>query len=197
VANYITDAELKAQLSITDTTDDTAIALAATAGSRLVDSITGRQFAQHTGDASARVFLPMSSCRTYIDDAYEITAVAIGAGDGAYGTTLTVSTDYWTLPYNGVGGDNQTGWPASIIETAGRFTCAQRPTVQVTAKWGWTATPSTVKQAAMFLAVRMFRLRDVPFGMVAGGLETGPLPVRDIKDVTALLRPFIKVRGIA
>jgi hypothetical protein len=194
MANYITDAELKAQLSITDATDDTAIALAATAGSRLVDSICGRKFSQHTGDATARVFLPVSPCRSYIDDASEITAVAIGTGDGTYGTPLTVITDYWTLPYNGVGDDNQTGWPTYAIETRYRFQCAQRPTLQVTAKWGWTATPSAVKQAAMFLAVRTFRLRDVPFGMVAGGIETGPLPVRDIKDVTALLHSFIKQR---
>jgi hypothetical protein len=34
----------------------------------------------------------------------------------------------------------------------------------------------------------------VPVGMVAGGMETGPLPVRDIKDVSALLHSFIKQR---
>lgn len=194
MADYITSAELKAQLAIGDTVDDTQIALAVTAGSRLVDTITHREFSTDTS-ATARVFHPMTSCRAYIDDALEITAVAIGTGNGTYGTTLTVNTEYWTLPLNGVGDDNQTGWPTYAIETDNRFTCAynNRPTLQVTAKWGWPAVPDAVKQATMFLAARLFRLRDVPFGMVAGGIETGPLPVRDIKDAQTLLLSYTKV----
>lgn len=196
MANYITDAELKAQLAITDTVDDTQITLAATAGSRRVDGITGREFAADVS-ATARVYCPRSSRHVEIHDAHEITSVKIGAGDGTYPTTLTVNTDYWTLPLNGVGADQQAGWPASTLRTEGKFTVYNyRPTVEVTAKWGWATVPEAVKQATMLLAVRYFRLRDVPFGAIAGGVDTGPMAVRDLRDVLQILAPYTKV-GIA
>lgn len=193
MANYITDAELKAQLSINDTVDDTQVALAATAATRRVNALTGREFEPDTS-ATSRVYEPLNIYRVLIDDAHEITSVKTGPGDGTYTTTLTVTTDYWTKPLDGIGADLMAGWPASSIETEGILLKhrACRPTVQVTAKWGWAAVPEAVKQATMFLGVRYLRLRDVPFGLMAGGLDTGPMAVRDLRDVMQLLNPYVK-----
>lgn len=192
MADYITSIELKAQLSITDSTDDTQIALAASAASRLVDSLCGRSFSKDT-TATTRIYRPMNSDTVNIHDAWEIVAVSTGTGDGTYPTAYT---DYWTLPFNGVGVDHMAGWPVSAIKSDGGFTYGIRPTVEVEAKWGWENVPSNVKQATMLLAARLFRLRDVSFGAIAGSIDTGPLPVRDIRDVRLLLAPYMLL-GIA
>ena len=44
--------------------------------------------------------------------------------------------------------------------------------VEVTAKWGWTATPPAVVNANLILASRFLKRRDSPFGM-AGSPEMG------------------------
>jgi hypothetical protein len=44
--------------------------------------------------------------------------------------------------------------------------------VQVTATWGWTAVPATIKKATLLQASRFYKRRDAPFG-VAGSPDMG------------------------
>ena len=40
-----------------------------------------------------------------------------------------------------------------------------RGAILVTAKWGWAAVPTAVKEACLLLSEEYFKLRDAPFGV--------------------------------
>ena len=56
MTDYITSANFKTRFGITTTSDDARIAAHITAASLEVDSMCGRQFGTHSGDATARYF---------------------------------------------------------------------------------------------------------------------------------------------
>ncbi len=193
MADYITTAEFKTRIGMTGSGQDTRIAEHVSAASREIDSICGRRF-DADGSATARVFHPLNNYDVIIDDALEITAVATDTGDdGSYGTTWT-SSDYQPYPLNGVGPNRQSGWPYTrlcAIENL-TFPIHRRPSVQVTAKWGWTAVPDDVKEAAYLIAHRLFYERDVPSGIVAGSIEFGGTGLREQRSVMKLLKPYMR-----
>jgi hypothetical protein len=177
VTDYITSAEFKTRHGITVATNDTRIAEHITAASRRVDTLTGRQFATHTGAATARYFSPASCGMVWIDDAYEITSVEVDGTDaGTYSETWTASTHYETDPANGVGPDGQSGWPVTTLRAVGGLTFPVghlRRAVKVTAKWGWAAVPSDVKEATYLLAHRYYFEVAVPGGITTPNPEFG------------------------
>jgi hypothetical protein len=196
MADYITSANFKTRFANTVATNDTRIAAHITAASLEVDSMCGRQFGQHSGAATARYFRPDNCFRVRIDDAYEITAVAVDDADtGAYGTTWA-TTDYQTIPINGTGINSQTGWPATVLEAIGGYTfpLLRRPSVKVTAKWGWAATPVDVVEATYLLAHRLFFEVSVPGGVTAPNLEFGVPGVALQRPYTVerLLHPYVR-----
>lgn len=167
--DYITSAELKTELKITDSTDDAWIALVVTAASRAVDRHTRRQF----GLVAAPVARVCAGA-TYrsergrwvvpIPDLMTETGLIVDVG----GTTATDATlepadaelegKPWTRLVLGYLGDYT--WPD-----------ADR-SVTVTAQWGWTAVPATVKTATLLQAQRFYARRDSPYG-VAGSPDLG------------------------
>ena len=71
------------------------------------------------------------------------------------------------------------GW----VPTSGRL--------RVTARWGWPAVPDQVVEAAKLLAVRLYRRKDSPQG-VLGSSEWGVTRVSAVDpDVEALICPFV------
>jgi hypothetical protein len=196
VTDYITSANFKTRFGISVSTDDTRIAAHITAASLEVDSHCGRQFGPGT-PATVRYFSPESWGRVRIDDAATITAVAVDTtGDGTYGTTLTVTTDYLTEPLNAVGPNGQTGWPATALVAVGNTytfpTCHTRPAVKVTGTFGWAAVPTDVVEATYLLAHRLYYERDVPSGNLPGSTEFGGVPMRRPWTVERLLAPYVR-----
>jgi hypothetical protein len=112
------------------------------------------------------------------------------SNDGTYSTTLTLTTDYIlegnSAPYNVI---------RSVSSPFPRYT-SERPTVQVTAKWGYASTvPSPVQQAALLLGARIFQRKSSPLGVMAGMVnEFGPVRVSRIDfDVRALLAGYRRI----
>lgn len=190
MADYVNVTELKTRHNITAATNDITLAEVVTEASRMVDGICGRRFDADEA-ATDRVFHPTNGFEVRIDDALEITAVATdNADDGTYGTTWAAG-DYQTLPMNGVGLNRQSGWPVTklLAVSTRSFPNHRRPSVQVTAKWGWAAVPADIKAATYFLAYRLYEERQAPFGTV-GNADFGALPIRDQRTVMKLLAPY-------
>lgn len=189
---YATTAELKTYLAINDSDDDTLLLAAVTTASDWVSRYCNRQFNQETA-ASARVFTPRDGCLVIVDDFYTTTGLIVAtdtADDGTYATTWT-SSDYQLEPVNGTDA-GVTGVPYYKIRAIGslRFPCVRRPAVKVTAKWGWTAVPASVKRATLILGGYLHNIKDSPLGVASFG-DAGLIRVRDVPQVAMLLEHYV------
>jgi hypothetical protein len=85
------------------------------------------------------------------------------------------------------------GWPYYKLNSLGTTwpTGTLRPSVQVTARWGWDAVPAPVRQSTLHLAASLFKLEHAPFGVLAVG-DFGPIkaPADTLRNVKALLEPY-------
>lgn len=198
--DYITSAQLKAYLRISDALDDAQIALAVTAASRAVDNATNRQFGL-VASPEARYYTARYDCdsRRYvleIDDLMVVTGMAVVAdvnGEGDYTETIT---DYDLKPANA----SAKGKPYTQlwVRTSGVSAAIDlKDGVKVTARWGWTDVPDTVEQATLLQASRFFTRREAPFG-IAGSPESGSemrLLERVDPDVGLVLRSYYRWWG--
>ena len=181
--DYASLAEARASLRITDATDtddDDEIALAITAASRAIDTSCSRQFGVLTS-AVPRYYAayfdrhPTSHTphryRVTIDDLMSTTGLVVKTDldhDGAYETTID-SADYTLLPRNAVAD----GKPWLEMEFAsGVAVSTYDDGLEITALWGWTDVPTTIKKATLLQASRFYKRRDAPFG-IAGSADTG------------------------
>lgn len=156
--DYITTAELKAYLGISDAVDDVQLATWCTAASRAIDKKTNRQFGQLAAPA-ARVYRAPAYYEpnaqlwmVEIDDVQDLTGMTVGGvAYASSGATL--------LPDNA---------PADGVPWTrlGFTTCPTMP-LTIVARWGWTAVPAQVIGAAKLQANRWNKRRNAPFG-VAG-----------------------------
>jgi uncharacterized phiE125 gp8 family phage protein len=188
--DYVTSADLKAYLGITDTVDDAQLALAVAAASRAVDRATNRQFGL-VAAPEERVYTARwdkRRCRWVVEIDDLMTAVG-----------LTVTTDAGTVDVFDLQPGNAAGeglaWTRLVVapESAVQPT-ADENGVSVTAQWGWAAVPATVKQATLLQASRLFARRKAPFG-VAGSPELGSelrLLARLDPDVAVVLGPYTR-----
>jgi len=198
--NYVNTATFKAHAQINDTDNDTEIAAVLSAVSRQVERYCGRQFNKSGSGASAtaaRTFTP-SRCGTYVwvDDMTgdgSITVAHDTSLDGTYATTIA-SNRYTFAPLNGVVG-GVSGWPYTRINlhNGQRFIVDPegRPTVQVSAHWGWADTPADVVQATLIQATRIFRRKYSAEGLSVGAGEfVFRTPAKLDGDVEAMLMPY-------
>lgn len=94
---YMTLAELKADLGITDTTDDTILKAVLDAASRAVDLHCSRRFFVET---RTRYYTPRYSDLLDVDDLLSVTTLKHDSdGDRTYETTWA-ATDYDLMPFN-------------------------------------------------------------------------------------------------
>lgn len=200
MADFISRAEFKARIgtTVTNPPNDDRIDEHIAAASGRVRLICHRDFSPHVGDATVRYFRPLDCSTVWIDDAYEITAVAVDTGnDGTYATTWSAA-DYETDPANGIGPDGQTGWPVTTLRMVGTSfvlpTWTSRRAVKVTAKWGWSAVPAPVKEATYLLTNRLSYEVQVPGGVTAPNVDFGipGQPLRRQYTAEDLLRPYIR-----
>lgn len=190
--DYATTAELREYVTRDGSTvDDTFLALALTAGSRAVDRACNRQFGSVT-PVQARKYSAVwdrRRCRWVIsvDDLMDATGLTVAVEAGTITPTVL-------QPVNAP----QTGkpWTRLVVDPDAtvRPTGLEEDEVTVTALWGWTAVPNTIKQATLLQASRIIKRRDAPFG-VAGSPEMGSelrLLAKVDPDVEVAVRPYVR-----
>jgi hypothetical protein len=194
----VTAPELAGWLGIPDSEDDVRLSTAVAATNRAIVRYCGRSFETVTSaSASARTFAPKTPTLCYTDDFHTTDGLIVktdAADDGTYETTLTVNTDYFLEPTNGIE-DGLTVPYHRIRSTSWLFPqCSTRPSVQVTAAWGWASVPDEVKQAGLLKAARLFKRKDSVEGVLGGFQDFNAVTVRistrEDPDVVELLRYY-------
>ena len=196
VNGYATLAQIKADIGITGSTDDTRLELAVAAASRQIDGHCGRRFWQD-GSVVTREFYADNAFEVYVDDISTTTGLIVKIDDadsGAFGTTLTITTQFVLLPPNAP--DRVPVWPYTAVRvvdgTSLPRSSSGRPGVQITAKFGWPAVPDDVTRACLVQAIQLFKAGDAVFGGIQVGLDGFVLRVRSSLNpiAEALLEPY-------
>lgn len=174
--DYCTSSELKAYVRIDDSADDAQVDLAITAASRAVDRATRRQFGV-VASATARYYTARFDAHRSrwvvdIDDLMSTTDFAIAVDSDADNTFADAITDYQLTPRNAAADGRP--WTLLVVGADSTVTPSDALVegVRVTAVWGWTAVPDTIKQATMLQASRLLARRNSPYG-IAGSPEAG------------------------
>ncbi|MFT2016296.1 hypothetical protein ACMA1D_10700 [Streptomyces sp. 796.1] len=195
--SYITLPELKAYLGnvFVDTSQDASLTGALNSASREIERYTRRQF-NNAGAATARLYRPTSPRRLIVDDFHTEVGFSLrvdSSDSGTFDTTWS-GAEYQAEPLNGVR-NGYAGWPYWRLSAVGwrTFPGGWRPSVEVTADWGWSSVPAPVKQACLILAAKNFQLKDSPLG-VAGFGEFGVVRVQDDRTAMGKLSPFCRDR---
>lgn len=193
--SYATLTELKSRLGITDTNDDARLTNALAVASRGIEKNAHRQF-NDAGSATARRFRTKFADCVEVDDFSTTTGLVVESDDdedGTFDRTWTLTTDYELEPLDGIV-DGETGWPYSSVVAVGDKLFGVylfRPAARVTARWGWAAVPSPIKEACLIVAEETFKLKDAPFG-VAGFAEYGAVRVRENPIAMQMVGPYIR-----
>lgn len=156
--------DLARHMDISNTDDTGSLKLAAAAACKGVQSWCGRSFDVVTASTTATArYYHLSDVGVWIDDATEITSVAIDTADLATWATTLATSNYLATPYDGIGEDGTSGWPYTRIVARGgyRFVVSNLtvPAVKVTAKWGWSAVPDAVTEAALMIGAELYKAK--------------------------------------
>lgn len=168
--DYVTVGELRSYRRLGDDVDDTELGLAITAASRAIDRATDRQFGL-IASAEARTYECSWSQRqglwvAEIDDLMTTTGLVVTVSSAA-----VASTAYRLSPRNA--DKISRPWTQLAVASATPDTLGSGPpTVAVTARYGWTTVPDTIKNATLLQASRLFADRNAPFG-IAGSPDQG------------------------
>ena len=144
---YATRADLEVRMeSVPDAADSLL-----EAASRRVEWFTGRQFNKDTGVspvATERQFRPIDYHRLPVDDFHTLTDLVVEQG----GTVVDLTT-IDARPWNSTLGEAS---PYSdLMRSSWRYSPFRRPTVSVTAHWGWAAVPEAIKAATCDVAMAL------------------------------------------
>ncbi len=192
---YCTLADIKEHLGIgaEDQSLDALLERAVEAASRSIDRFCNRRFTLDTA-ATTKLYRPTNAALCLVDDIGDSASVIVKSddtNDGTYATTWTLSTQYILEP------TNFTDRPITMVTAVGRYfydSPWNRPTVQVTAKWGWPSVPTDIEAACIILAARIYRRKDSPEGILGFG-DLGVVRVSPgDRDVTALIAPYKRRR---
>lgn len=195
--DYASTSDVKAYTRIPDTSDDAQIALAVTAASRAVDRVCCRQFGL-VAAAEARYYTPVwdrKLCKWLVkfDDLMTTTGLIVMADLSDDGTYESEVDSYALRPVNAA--PKGEPWTHLVVQPASSTIPVRfEASVEVTAKWGWSSIPDTVKQATILQAARFLKRRDAPFG-VAGSPDSGSeirLLARVDPDVAVMLNKYIR-----
>jgi hypothetical protein len=194
MTDYITSANFKTRHGITTSGNDARITAHITAASLEADAYCGRQFGPGT-PATTRYFSAYADQAVLVDDCYTITSVDLDLDDDGTYETNVPSTDYITLPLNGIGSNRQSGWPVTelrLVSRTGYFPRCTRPGVKVSATFGWAAVPTDVVEATYLMAHRLYYEVAVPSGMTPGNIDFGlpGSPLARPYTVERLLNPY-------
>ena len=168
--DYVTAAELKSFLRITDTADDAELALAITTASRAMDRHCHRQFG-NVASSEARKYTACWDRRrrrwvVELDDLHDSASLTVENADGD-------AIDVYTLePVNAA----FKGKPYERLvvdpDSAAKPTSEAHGVTATSPNWGWAAVPVPVEQGTLLQASRFHARRFSPYG-VAGSPEQG------------------------
>lgn len=164
------------------------------ASSRAIDRYCGRRF-WPDATPQTRTYTSVDPYLLWTDDISTTTGLVIKTdtnSDGTWATTWT-STDYQLEPTNAATEGN--AYAYWRIRTIGNqlFPSSFRTSVQVTARFGWSAIPDQVNEACILKAAALLLRKDSPEG-VLGFQDFGGVRVsRFDPDVVSLLSPFRRV----
>ena len=198
---YATLAEIKAYLSISDTTDDTLLEKLVESSSRSIDKIANRRFYADTA-ATVRLYRAYSDIFVYTDDISGTSGLVVKVdedGNGTYSKTVTLNTDFILDPLtaSALGRpftqltmvSNTESWPIFPGLTQNGL----RPGVQVTAKFGWPSVPSDVNVACLILTADLYKRKDAPGGVLGLG-DLGVIRMSPVgRDVSQMIRAYQKI----
>lgn len=158
--SYVEVDDLADFVRIDDNDDDAQLALAIAAASRAIDRLCRRQFGL-VAAPEARYYRPRwdrRRCAYVVDTDDLMTVTGLLVDDEAVASPVL-------LPRNAAAN----GRPWTTLELG---TTTPASEVEVTARWGWTAIPDTVKEACLLQGSRVFARRGAPFG-IAGSPDSG------------------------
>lgn len=201
MAAYITLATFKATAELTGTTFADADATSALeTASRTIDELCSpkpsggirRRFYADADALQVRYYTPFDRDSLVIDDLVTLTSLKTDpGGDGTFGYTWTLNTDFNLAPLNA----EADGRPWERITRHPRgtyhFPTAYPRSVQVTGKFGWATTPQAIIEATGLLAARLLTLkREAPLGIVGGGDGIALRVAREMTDLMVLIGPY-------
>jgi hypothetical protein len=200
VNGYATLTQIKAYMSISDTTDDSLLEDLIESASRSIDRIANRRF-YLDANASARLYRAYSDIFVYVDDIGTTSSLVVALdinGNGTYTKTLTLNQDYILDPLTASSLNrpftqltmvsNTESWPIFPGLTQNGL----RPGVQVTARWGWPSVPDDINMACLILTADLYKRKDAPGGILGLG-DLGVVRMSPIgRDVTAMVRAYKK-----
>jgi hypothetical protein len=165
------------------------------AASRAVDKHCHRRF-WRDASVTQRTYLVEDCQSVFVNDISTRTGLVVATGtDGTTFPTTLASTDFVLEPRNAdvvAGGDTADAhafWRIVMLNSTLPVDYV-RPTMRVTARFGWSAVPEEVKQATIIKAAALFKRKDAPFG-VAGFGEFGTVRItRSDPDVLDLLSAY-------
>ena len=192
---YCTVEQVRAELSDDEANLSTPlIEKAVNAASRAVDRWCGRRFWLDETPV-ARVYRPTESDWVPVHDIGSTDGLVVKtdtAGAGTWATTWD-TTDYALGPDNADADGGAYAWWEIRAYGQTFITGSSRPSLQVTARWGWSEVPDQVVEATLLRAVALFKRKETPYGVAEFG-EFGPVRItRADPDVVDLLSPFRKV----
>lgn len=197
--DYATAAQLKSYVGILEANlDEAEIALAITASSRAIDRACSRQFGL-VDTVEDRYYTPRWDkrlCRWVIeiDDLMTTTGLLVNADlddDATYDDTID---QYALKPVNSA--PKGRPWTQIVVHPSSSVLPTNRQdSVEVTARFGWTAVPDAITQACLLQASRVFKRKEAPFG-VAGSPEYGSemrLLAKVDPDVEVIIGPYKRI----
>lgn len=189
---FATLTEVKANLGITDTADDTILEVVIFDVSRAIDTYCRRHFYTNATDET-RYYTPTNYTVVATDDIASVTTLAVDTtGARAYGTTWA-TTDYDLQPNNAA----LDGYPYTSIRTTPnglyRFDPRLTLSVKIVGKFGWATVPGTVHAACKIWTERLFKRKDAVFGVLGSAGMGSLMAIGEIDpDVKRLLAPPIR-----
>ena len=196
---YVTLEEIKTRLGGGDIDEgDTQLGGSITSACRAIDDHCLQTFTTATS-ATARTYEPFDDRCVLVDPFHEVTALVIKTDHADAGTfTTTWTTADYDLDYFGGDWGQSVGAPWDTITAIGSYTFPtrnrRRRSVQVTAKWGWTAPPQAVVESARILSIDLWKRKDAAFGIATGTVDFGGLRIgRDVvAQVESLLKRYVR-----
>ena len=188
--------QVKAALRITDAVDDALLEMAVESASRLIDGYSERYF--YTAGTATRYYHATDPYLVQTDDFRSLVSLKTSStADGIFDIVFA-ATDRQLEPLNDFHGGLP--WPHTRIRAVGDYTFPVTPenTVELIAVFGWPNIPTTITQATVIQASRIFKRLDSPLG-VAGFGDIGVMRVSASldPDVRMLVEPYRRMRGVA
>ena len=169
------------------------------AASRRIDEFCGRKFWLDAAPVSKR-YRPKNPDDLLINDVGSKTGLVVSMDDtfnGAFSTTWTIEDDFTLEPYNAdIDRPNTHAWWVLVPTGSRTLPVGRRPTVRVTAQFGWSGVPEDIVAASILLASHILLRKDSPYGVTGMGEFGAVRFARLDPDVRALIQPYVRMHGV-